>query len=269
MDWKSYEEVTAFVYSILKEKQNISILGYGNSCKVTGKSDVSHQIDVLAEHYNESKTPIKTAIECKYYKSNISKDPIMKLAEIIEDCDIDCGIIVTLTGFTEDAIKFARYRNISLIELRPPTDKDWAGKYRDMTLSFTFINPFISRFNFHTSDETAIENHEFNNSFIQYPDSYTINLNDFISNEIKKKDWKKQPVTEYNIKFPTGYYLIIKENKNTTRISINSIEFTVESETTYTKTTEYKGDDLVSLYMKLLSSDKEYHLRNDGTLKKL
>jgi hypothetical protein len=45
---------------------NIKIKGYGHNCKVTGKSGLSHQIDVLTEQLDGEQL-LLTAIECKYW----------------------------------------------------------------------------------------------------------------------------------------------------------------------------------------------------------
>ena len=47
LDWKTYESITKYIYETLGEKSGVKIKGYGNRCKVPGKSGVIHQIDVL------------------------------------------------------------------------------------------------------------------------------------------------------------------------------------------------------------------------------
>ena len=68
----------------------------------------------------------QTAIECKYRKNKVSKDPIMKLSETIRDSGIEKGIIVSRSGFTDDAVNQAKALNIGLVELREIEDKDFA-----------------------------------------------------------------------------------------------------------------------------------------------
>ena len=123
LDWETYEEVTKYIYGALGEKVGVKMLGHGSSCKVTGKSGVEHQIDVLTSHSDGIHT-YKTAIECKYWKETVNKDIVMKLAEIIEDAGINKGVIVSKEGYTKDAISYASYRNIGLVELREIRDED-------------------------------------------------------------------------------------------------------------------------------------------------
>ena len=124
MDWKNYEEITKYIYETLGKETGVKIVGYGNTCKVKGKSGVSHQVDVLTSHSN-GVHDYQTAIECKYWKKKIDKDIVMKVAEIIEDAGINKGVIVSKLGFTKDGISFAEYKNIGLVELREIGERDF------------------------------------------------------------------------------------------------------------------------------------------------
>lgn len=53
----------------------------GNSCKVIGRSNIQHQIDVLTIH-SDGIHSYGTAIECKYWNKKIDKDIVMKLSSI-------------------------------------------------------------------------------------------------------------------------------------------------------------------------------------------
>ena len=109
LDWKKYAVVTKYIYETLGKESGVKIKGYGNGCKVKGKSGVSHQIDVLTS-YSDGIHAYQTAIECKYWQEKINKDIVMKVAEIIEDAGINKGVIVSKKGFTEDGINYAKYK---------------------------------------------------------------------------------------------------------------------------------------------------------------
>lgn len=134
MDWKDYEEITKYIYETLGKQSGVEIICQGNSCKVKGKSSVEHQIDVLTNHYDGIHS-YKTAIECKYWDKNINKDIVMKVSEIVEDANLNKGVIVSKLGFTPDAISYAEYKNIGLVELREFTDDDWKGRIKDIVIS--------------------------------------------------------------------------------------------------------------------------------------
>lgn len=124
MDWKSYEEITKDIYETLGKEIGVKIECFGNNCKLTGKSGVDHQIDVLTSH-SDGLHNYKTIIECKYWNKTINKDIVMKLMAIMTDVDANKAVLVSKLGFTPDAIQTARHNNVGLIELREPTEDDW------------------------------------------------------------------------------------------------------------------------------------------------
>lgn len=143
LDWKSYEDVTSFIYETLGAENGVSIVCTGSKCKVTGKSGVKHQVDVLTS-FSDGIHEYKTAVECKYWNKKIDKDIVMKVAEIIEDARINKGVIVSKIGFTPDGVEYARYKNIGLIELRELTDEDWKGRIRNIEIDIVAVVPRIS-----------------------------------------------------------------------------------------------------------------------------
>ena len=59
----------------------------------------------------------QTAIECKYLNKKITKDVVFKLSGVINDSDIEKGIIVSRCGFTRDAIAQVKVCNNKLSEV--------------------------------------------------------------------------------------------------------------------------------------------------------
>jgi Restriction endonuclease len=133
LDWRTYESITKYIYETLGKKAGVKIKGHGSNCKVIGKSGVSHQIDVLTSH-SDGIHNYDTAIECKYWKDKVNKDIVMKVSEIIKDANITKGVIVSKVGFTQDALAFAKYRNIGLVELREPNDQDIEMESREVNI---------------------------------------------------------------------------------------------------------------------------------------
>ena len=148
MNWENYEEITSYIYEKLGEDQKVNIDCYGRNCRIKGKSGVFHQFDVVASH-SIGLHNYKTAIECKYWKTKVPKDTIMKLNETISDCSVDKGVIVSKSGFTPDAINFARFCGISLVELRQPTNEDWEGRIKDINITMHAIVPEIYDYHIH------------------------------------------------------------------------------------------------------------------------
>jgi hypothetical protein len=123
LDWKKYESITKYIYETLGKHSGVKVKGHGQNCKVTGKSGISHQIDVLTAH-SDGIHSYDTAIECKYLKQKVNKDVVMKLVQILDDTDIAKGIIVSKSGFTRDGMEYAKFKGIGLVHLREYEEKD-------------------------------------------------------------------------------------------------------------------------------------------------
>lgn len=161
LDWKTYESLTKYIYETLGKKFGVNIEGYGNNCKVKGKSGIYHQIDVLTSESGESGI-YRTAIECKYWNKKINKDIVMKLCAILSDSGIDEGIIVSKNGFTKDAMQFANHHNIKLTQLREAgeedhdTHKELEIAVIDFQINITVHRPQIFKIIVSTNDDQSI-----------------------------------------------------------------------------------------------------------------
>lgn len=145
LDWKEYEAITQYIYGALGAQYDVKVKGYGNDCKIKGKSGVQHQVDVLTEQF-EGERKLLTAIECKYWNKKADKKVVMSLAQIMADADIASGIIVCKTGFTRDTLTYAEHLGIKLVELREAGEND-ADFNRTVELGIIDINTkaFVSR----------------------------------------------------------------------------------------------------------------------------
>jgi hypothetical protein len=144
LDWKKYESITKYIYETLGRQSGVTIKDYGSSCKVKGKSGLSHQVDVITSHTEGSHT-YETAIECKYRKEKVNKDVVMKLVQILEDTGISKGIIVSKSGFTRDGIQYAKHTNIGIVHLREYEEKDLLGNSHQIDIATLDLNIKIHR----------------------------------------------------------------------------------------------------------------------------
>lgn len=168
LDWKTYESITKYIYETLGSKTGVKVLGYGSNCKIVGKSGVYHQIDILTSH-SDGIHSYRTAIECKYWKEKISKETVMKISNILEDTNIEKGVIVSKNGFTKDGAEFAKYKNISLVELKEIDETDQERKQRqlqigtlEISLHVTRRRPEISSITIECSHNESIEKEKIN-----------------------------------------------------------------------------------------------------------
>lgn len=264
MEWKEYEEITKHIYETLGNASGVKIECYGNNCKVIGKSTVAHQIDVLTSHSDGLHT-YKTAVECKYWEETINKDIIMKVAEIVEDAGLNKGVIVSKNGFTPDAISFAKYKNIGLIELREPNEADWAGRVKNIQVDINWRLPQINRFEFIVSEETK-STLKSGSTWVEFLDIKKPNgdleniekyLNEF-NNELCKKDENEE--LEKIFPFDIGTVIIYKPTGDETEIrgiKINGVLRITKDRI------EIKAEDHIYMIMKSIFEDKSYTITKD------
>ncbi len=76
----------------------------------------AHKIDVYVEGRAYG-VPFVWIVECKAWKSNITKEKVMALSSIVQDVGADRGFLLSETGFQSGAIKATRKSNITLTSL--------------------------------------------------------------------------------------------------------------------------------------------------------
>lgn len=268
MEWKKYEEITKYVYEQLGKTIGVKIECFGNDCKVQGKSLVNHQIDVLTSHSDGLHT-YKTAIECKYWDKNISKDTIMKVAEIVEDAHLNKGIIVSKQGFTPDAISFAKYKNIGLVELREFTEEDWKGRVKNIQIEMNALFPQITGFEILVERETSsmLKPGKTRVDYldIKHPNGNIENIRKWIedfNSEVCKQEEDVKFEKIYSLEKGTSIiYSPTNDETEITGIKLSGFLRIAKD------TIEIKGEDHVFMIMKSIFEDKSFTLFKDGKIK--
>ena len=263
LDWKGYESITKYIYETLGKKSGVTIECYGNNCKVKGKSEVNHQIDVLAVH-SDGMHDYKTAVECKYWKEKINKDIVMKVSEIIEDAGINKGVIVSKNGFTPDGISFAKYKNIGLVELREVKDSDWKQKgeifgFKSQVRSPKIIDIFIeNNGGVNKNEEVNIKTLK-----IEYENGDIKPFSD-LTQSFYQQLHKEEPFNIISKYYTLPNAFIISE-ENSSKTSINGIRF--KGQLTVRDTDlGFKQVDQVWLIMKLHFEDKSFTISEKGVI---
>lgn len=259
MDWKEYEEITKHIYETLGQTSGVEIKCFGNNYKVVRKSTVEHKIDVLTEHSDGLHTYL-TAVECKYWNNNINKYIIMKFTEIVEDADLNKGVIVSKLGFTPDAISFAKYKNIGLIELRELTEADWKGRVKDITVNINMILPEITSLELIVAEDmqTGLDRGKTRVEFLEIEKStgereaiekYIEEFNNELSKKKENEEFTKVYKLEKKSKFiytPTNEEIAIRGFK------LSGVLRIIKSKL------EIKGEDQIWMIMKSIFEDKTY-----------
>ena len=108
MNWKDYQERAAdFFRSIgLEAETDITIEGVRTK----------HDIDVLVKSRHVGFN-ITWLVECKYWKSRVSKLHVLALREIVADTGADRGILLAEKGYQSGAIEASNLTNVELTSL--------------------------------------------------------------------------------------------------------------------------------------------------------
>lgn len=107
-DWNGYQEEAAeFFRSLgLEASTNVTIMGVRTS----------HDVDVLVKSRHAG-FEVTWIVECKHWKSRISKLHVLALREIVADTGADRGILLAENGFQSGAAEAAALTNVHLISL--------------------------------------------------------------------------------------------------------------------------------------------------------
>jgi hypothetical protein len=260
MNWQDYEDLVRDIYKKLGEAAGVRILCHGKSCKVKGKSGVKHQIDVLTEH-SDGIHSYKTAIECKYWNDNVNKDVVAKVSEILEDAQIEKGVIVSKVGFTSDAKNFAKYKNISIVELREPSEDDWRGKIREIHINLKKAIPNrISNLQFdvpaeHKNNLSPFQIRTFPSEMIFISEGKEKSLQYLIDERLKHGISENQKSIQYEIHFPSQSEMQIKNESF--KIPVKAVRFSLDFSFQESQV-EIKGAEYVSMIMHCIFEKKRF-----------
>ena len=272
MNWESYEELVKDIYQLLGRSSGVTIECWGYSCKVLGKSKVNHQIDILTSHSDGIHT-YKTAIECKYWDRKVPKDDVMKLSEIISDADIEKGVLVSKSGFTPDARRIAKSKNISLVELRKPVDKDWNDSLKQFDIKLNFCADEISDYQFVLYDvakgNRSTLNFNTSNAYVYIGNQDSLPIREFVekiirsngkSGSLEDSCWTCSASQETDRKNYSVEFLdktTVSEFGSDKKWKIRKLYFTVR-ETTVTENISINLADYVAMIMHSIFDDKKF-----------
>jgi len=273
-DWRGYEAITKYIYETLGKEFGVKIEGYGINFKVTGKSGVNHQIDVLTSS-TDGIHSYQTAIECKYWKKKINKDIVMKVSKIIEDARINKGIIVSKSGFTKDAFDFAEHCNIGLVELREIEEKDQEVKSREFEIGnleisqqISILRPEILKVSIECKDKVHNEPEMINiySTTIRLSNGNQIPFHEYtkaFQNELHHQKKLFQIITK-RYEIIGGSIIDLKTNSST---SINGIIFTgVLKKKDSNSNLNFSLVDRVWLIMKSIFEERTFSISENGII---
>jgi len=185
----------------------------------------------------------------------------MKVKSIVEDCQFHKGVVVSKEGFTEDAIAYAKFANIGLVILREPTEDDWEGRIKAISLQIDVLTPVMTKYEQIITEEfkelsyKKVKTDEY--TYI-YPDGTQKTIQDIIKEFYKiLTDSKPTEEVEHIVKFPDN--TIIQD------VSGNKIACVAEVKIsgkllTYSQITQINAEDDVWLMMKSIFENKTFKI---------
>jgi restriction system protein len=119
-DWKAYqEEAAAFFRSLGLE---------ATTDKTVSGARTKHDIDVFVV-IDMAGFEVRWVVECKHWKTPVTKLHVMALREIVADIGADRGILLCEAGFQSGAIAAANLTNIQVTSLAAVTISSMATVY--------------------------------------------------------------------------------------------------------------------------------------------
>jgi restriction system protein len=126
-DWRDYQQEAAAFFRTLGLNSEVDV-------RLNGVR-TTHDVDVVVKSVHAG-FEITWFVECKYWKTPISKLHVLGLRQIVIDLGADRGILLSESGFQAGAIEAATLTNVqltSLDKLRESTKHDiYAMRIRDL-----------------------------------------------------------------------------------------------------------------------------------------
>jgi hypothetical protein len=108
IDWKDYQEEAAALFRFM---------GLDATTDVTMQGvRTVHDVDVVVKSHHAG-FDITWLVECKHWKSPVSKLHVLALREIVADTGADRGILLCEAGFQSGAIEAANLTNVQVTSL--------------------------------------------------------------------------------------------------------------------------------------------------------
>lgn len=241
-----YEDFTHEIYESIKEIEKVGLLK--STCiekkkKIVSVYGVEREIDLYWEYVDPQTNEVKkVAIECKGYNSAVPLEKIDAFHTKTEDTEITHGMFFSKTGFQSGAIKCAKHHGIKLCHLRKPTDKDYEGRIKTITINLSFSVPDIISVGIDVTEEQPDNRISFlTNAQIKEGDQVVATIDGLVNDDAKGK---KQG--EYTIQRQFNNAFIESEGKRIPILGIN-IKYKIDKPLVHQITID--ADDIMAAFL--------------------
>ena len=274
--WQDYEELVKDIYQALGQLSGVTIECWGSSCKVEGPPGSFHQVDVLTSH-SDGLHQYRTAISCKKWNKKVGIPIVREFAQIVQDARLSKGVMVSKMGFTGPATTYAESKNIGLVELRRPLDRDWDGYISEVRITLMMDQTEIYDVHFQLTaprpgpDEEAFQGGligrriQFNQVLIDMPGREAETLQR-LANEEQGRDPDEE---EYELEFPEGSIVTVPDFPDYPAhgYSITGVSFKVRYNPPITEEIVVHADDHVYMVMESIFDGRRFTIAKDGEIR--
>lgn len=271
---ESYEQFVESLYQRLLVSQGLEDVRIErNKTDLASSSGCAHQIDIYWE-FKFAGQIYRTAIECKAYNRTVPIGRVRDFYGVLSDIPGLKGVMVSMLGFQSGAKQFARHYDIGLEEIRSPSEHDWQGRVRNISLEFHVIVAEIKELRIDATQEflQSLDADE----EISLPFEGTTHdaiLVDDEGNDVASledirlllpTDNRSAVGRQETLPFPNRYYR--PSEGNLVPIDSVTVRYDVNVEV---ENLEIKGDEIVEAIMKNTLSGDRTIFRRDGDVKKM
>ncbi len=247
------------IYEKPGEQNGVKVVCYGSNCKLKGKSGNEYQLDVLTAH-SDGLHEYLTYIECKHWEREVDKDVVMKVSSIVEDCGLSKGVIVSSSGFTASAERYAREKGIGLVILSEPTENDLVRKIDRLEIGCkVYVRNVSASFKISVNSpfETNVIDHS-ENFYIGFLDGNTVNAGLFVSSLADSYEDPKDIGKSREIELKMPEKTLLLKDDGSILGTITSITLKIECKQLKDITVRIEYKDRVWLIMKAIFEGKEF-----------
>ena len=273
--WQDYEELVKDIYQALGKANGVRIECWGSSCRVEGPPGVFHQIDVLTRH-TDGLHLYRTAISCKNWNKKVGIPIVREFAQIIDDARLSKGVIVSKMGFTQPAMTYAESKNIGLVELRKPLDRDWDGYIREVHIALVMDQTEIYDVQFQlTAAKPGPGEEVYGRGPVHWPlrlDQIFIGIPGQQAETFQKladEAWSRDEDKKgYEIQFPVGSVLTVPDYPEYPAhgFQITGASFKVRFNPPLTEEIVVRADNHIYMIMESLFDGRRFTITKDGQI---
>jgi hypothetical protein len=146
-EWRSYEELTQELVGRLGSAHGITTVRLERDVLLRGRA-TENRIDVLWEFQRASSQLVRILFECRSYARRINQQGLHSWRSVVDDVaepGIETiGVMVTTTGYQSGAQRVADSYEIVILELRTPTERDLANRWRSVRIELVARMPQVT-----------------------------------------------------------------------------------------------------------------------------